>query len=146
MVNKKEVPAEVKSCTQRELFSSEVFWDEINPKTRLQSFVSTTKSSGKNVLRLNFIKSFIGKTMDGKHEKPTILKLYDFSKDGTDIVDQKTSYYSFNTKTARWPVIVFTNMLNTARVSAQSTFSHNNNRNKKFNLIKIYVRNSFGSG
>ena len=132
MANKKEIPAEVKSCTQREPLSYEAFWDENNPKTSLHSYVVKTKSSGKkNVLLLSSMPTFLGKTMDDKQDKPAILKFYDFSKGGTDIVDQKISYYSCNTKSARWPLTAFSYVLDTARVNAQSIFCLNNNINPR---------------
>ena len=34
------------------------------------------------------------KTRDDKKEKPAIYKFYDFTKGGTDIVDQMNDYYT----------------------------------------------------
>ena len=55
--------------------------------------------------------------------------MYDYSKGGTDVVDQKMSYYSTNTKSARWTLTVFAYMLDTARVNSQTLFCLNNNIN-----------------
>ncbi len=46
-------------------------------------------------------KPFDGITVDDHNTKPTIMKTYDFSKGGTDIVDQRMNFKKFSTK-AKW--------------------------------------------
>ena len=130
MANKKEVPFEVKETTNREPLSYESYWNAANKKMSLHSYVVKTKSNGmKNVLLLSTFPTLMGVTKDENRKKPAIYKMYDYSKGGTDVVDQKMSYYSTNTKSARWTLTVFAYMLDTARVNSQTLFCLNNNIN-----------------
>ena len=65
----------------------------------------TTKSKSnrkKNVLVLSTMRPCLAVThVDGKL-KPAIIKLYDFTKEGTDIEDQKISKYSCKSVSNRW--------------------------------------------
>ena len=60
------------------------------------------------------------KTKDDKKNKPTIYKFYDFTKGGTDIVDQMNDFYTSRAKTSRWSVLSFYYMLNTIRVNPKT--------------------------
>ena len=60
------------------------------------------------------------KTKDDKKNKPTIYKFYDFTKGGTDIVDQMNDIYTSRAKTSRWSVLAFYYMLNTIRVNPKT--------------------------
>ena len=40
----------------------------------------------------------LGLTTDDAKEKPALIKLYDFTKGGTDFVDQKMGFYSTKIK------------------------------------------------
>ena len=52
--------------------------------------------------------------------KPQICKFYDFTKGGTDIVDQMNNYFTTRAKSLRWAMIVHFYMLDTARVNAKT--------------------------
>ena len=55
----------------------------------LASYTIKIKSKGnKNVVLLSISRPLHGKTIDDGKEKPQIIKCYDFTKGGTDIVDQ----------------------------------------------------------
>ena len=60
------------------------------------------------------------KTKDDKKEKPAIYKLYDFTKGGTDIVDQMNACYPTRAKTLRWSTLGFYYMLDTIHVKSKS--------------------------
>ena len=49
-------------------------------------------------------------------KKPALYKLYDYTKGGTDIVDQKISFYSCKTKSRKWTTIAFSYLLDTCRM------------------------------
>ena len=52
------------------------------------------KSAGKhNVLVLSTLPVLLGVTQDNGKKKPSIIKFYDFTKGGMDIVDQKIGSY-----------------------------------------------------
>ena len=60
----------------------------------LCSYHVKTKSKGKrNVLMLTTMRPMLGITRDGG-KKTALYKFYDFSKGGTDIVDQNISFYT----------------------------------------------------
>ena len=61
----------------------------------------------------------LGITRDGGKEKPALYKFLDFSKGGTDIVDQKMSFYTCKGKSRKWKMAAFYFILDTAIVNAQ---------------------------
>ena len=59
----------------------------------LHSYVVKNKSSGlRNVLMLSSVQPLLGVTKDDNKFKPAIYKHYDFTKGGTDIVDQRVGF------------------------------------------------------
>jgi len=123
-MNRKGIPEELKSTRDRELNSYKVFWEKDHGKLTLHSYVTSTKSSGsKNVLALSSTPPILGTTKDDGRAKPALLKLYDFSRGGTDIVDQRISSYSSSSKSRRWTHTAFSYMMDTARVNAQCLFA-----------------------
>ena len=46
-----------------------------------------------------------GITKDDGKSKPVIMKFYDFTKGGTDMVDQLNDYYSCRARTNRWDLL-----------------------------------------
>lgn len=127
MANKKGIPAAVKSVEGRENYSYQVYWETENMKLTLHSYVVRTKSKGmKNVLVLSSVPPILGITKDDGKCKPAVIKFYDFSKGGTDIVDQRIGSYSVNTKSRKWTLAVLAYMLDTARINSQTIFALNN--------------------
>ena len=49
----------------------------------------------------------LGVTTDENKRKPAILKLYDFTKGGTDVVDQKLGTYTVKSKSRKWTLVAF---------------------------------------
>jgi hypothetical protein len=89
MSNKRGVPQAVKTVDGRNNNSYKFFWEKNKGKFTLHSYVVQTKSKGKkNVLVLSTMAPLFGTTIDDGKDKPAILKFYDFSKGGTDIVEQ----------------------------------------------------------
>lgn len=76
-------------------------------KLVLHSYVVKSKSSGlRNVLMLSSVEPLLGVTKDDKF-KPAIYKLCDFTKGGTDIVEQRVGFYSYKSKSPRWTMVAF---------------------------------------
>ena len=73
----------------------------------------------KNVLALTTLVS-LATTIDDNKNKPAILKLYDFTKGSSDIVDQRIGTYTANTAAKRWTMSVSSYLLDTARVNSQT--------------------------
>ena len=75
-------------------------------------------------------------TKDDLKSKPQIFKFYDFTKGGTDIVDQMNDYFTTRAKSLRWVMIVLYYMLDTTRVNAKSIWCIKEGID--FNRIKSY--------
>ena len=78
--------------------SSKTFWEKENGHLVLSSYVVKTSTGKKNVLMLSTVQPLHGVTRDDKKKKPAIFKLYDFTKGGTDVVDQRMASYSCKAK------------------------------------------------
>lgn len=137
--NRRCIPKEINSTANRENYSYKCYWEKENKKISLHSYVVNTKSSGKkNVLALSSMPPILGITKDDKHKKPAVLKFYDFSKVGTDVIDQRMGSYTVNTKSRRWTMSSFSYILDTIRVNSQTIYSLNNGMDpRKVNSFKF---------
>ena len=64
------------------------------------------------------VEPLLGITIDDKKQKPAIIKLHDFTKHETDIIDQKMGFYSVKTKSRQWTTVSLAYLLDTIRVNA----------------------------
>jgi len=55
-------------------------------------------------------------------KRPAAYKLYDFTKGGTDIVDQKMSFYTCKAKSRKWTMVLFAYLLDTIRVNSATLY------------------------
>lgn len=121
--NRKGIPEAMKVTTDREVPSYQCVWEEGKKKMSLHSYVVQTKSTGKrNVLLLSTIPPILGVTKDDK-KKPAVYKLYDLTKGGTDIVDQRMGSFTSKSKSCKWTVNVLAYILDTCRVNAQTVMA-----------------------
>ena len=125
--NRKGLPKEVvNNYKKRESLSYEVYWREDKPYMTFHSYVVKSKSKGKkNVCILSTMTPILGVTKDDGHKKPAIYKFYDFTKGGTDIVDQRSDKYTTSTKNRRWSIKTWEYMLDVTRVNSQTIHSLN---------------------
>ena len=100
MINKAGIPNELKDVKSREELLRETYWEVGGSKT-LTSYVVKTSNGKKNVMALSTMSSLLGNITDDNKRKPAILKLYDFTKGGTDVVDQKLGTYTVKSKSRR---------------------------------------------
>ena len=100
MINKAGIPIELKDVKSREELLTETYWEVGGSKT-LISYVVKTSNGKKNVMALSTMSSLLGNITDDNKRKPAILKLYDFTKGGTDVVDQKMGTYTVKSKSRR---------------------------------------------
>ena len=85
------------------------------------------KSSGKqNVLLLSAVPPLLTTTKDDNKSKPAIYELYDFSKGGANIIEEKMGFYSCKSKSKRWTMNAFSYVLDTCRVNASMIDAINN--------------------
>lgn len=132
MANKRFIPAEVKDTTDREENSTEIFYEKGKKVLVLISYVVKTKSKGKkNVLALTTLRPLLGVTKDDGKVKPAILKLYDHTKGGTDIIDQRIGSYTVKTKSKRWTIAAFAYVIDTARVNAGTLYAMKHDTNPR---------------
>lgn len=96
------------------------------------SYVVKNKSSGlRNVLMLSSVQPLLGVTKDDNKFKPAIYKLYDFTKGGTDIVDQRVGFYSCKSKSPRWTMVAFFFLLDTCRVNSGTVYFLNKKKDPR---------------
>ena len=142
-MNRKGLTKEMKSTEGRDEYST-IVWHEVERgKMSIVSYVVNTKSRGiKNILVLSTLPnlSTMGVTKDDGKKKPAAIKVYDFSKGGTDIVDQRLDSLTTATKSKRWTRKFFHNMLDVTRSNSQSVSSLNqgiNPRSKQMNSFRF---------
>ena len=115
----------------RDEHSYKVVWQNENKNITLHSYVVNTKSSGtKNVLLVTTMKPILGVTKDGKHN-PAAYKLYDYTKGGTDIIDQRAVSYTCKLKSNRWTIVALLNLLDTCRVNVSTVLALNEGKDQR---------------
>ena len=71
-------------------------------------------------------------------KKLALYKLCDYTKGGTDIVDQKINFYSSKTKSRKWTTIAFSYLLDICRINAASVLAMNKHAEpRKQNLFEV---------
>ena len=116
-----------------------IFLESEKGRLVLHSYVIKTKSTGlRNVLLLSTGQPILGVSKNPK-KKPAIYKLYDYTKDGTDIIDQRMGTYSCHVKSRRLTMAAFSYVLDTCRVNASTVFALNKGQDppkqKSFNFV-----------
>ena len=90
LTNHEKKLGQVSSLFDREPLSIKVFWEETKPHLTLLLYVVKPKSTSKrNVLILLTMLPILGVIKDDGKKKPTIIKCYDFTKRGENVIDQK---------------------------------------------------------
>ena len=130
--NRKGIPKEIKDTKEREENSTEIYWEKRRGKYVIVSYVVNTKSKGvKNILLLTTMPPLLGVTKDDGKQKPAIIKFYDFTKGGTDIMDQRMDTYTTSTKSRKWTKKAFCWMLDVARVNGQTILALNHGQSPR---------------
>ena len=100
--NRSGIPDAIKQTNGGEPFSYKYFWESEKGRLALHLYVVKTESTGlRNVLLLSTVQPILGISKNPK-KQPAIYKLYDYTKGGTDITDQRMGTYSCHTKSRRW--------------------------------------------
>ena len=95
------IPEEIRSTKDREEYSSKVFWEKEKGDLSITTYVVPSSKGKKNVLVLSTMRPLQGITKDDGKKKPAVFKLYDFTKGGTDQMDQQIGSYSTKTKSPK---------------------------------------------
>ena len=123
--NRKGSHAELQTFNGRDAGSYEIYWNVPGKQINLNSYIVNTKSSRKrNVLMLSRLNPILEIAKNFK-AKPALYKLYDFTKGGTDIVDQKISFFSCKPISRRWPIVAFSYFLDTCLVYTSTVLALN---------------------
>ena len=129
--NRKDV-GDLKKMDGRKYNSTLICWEKDKGTMTMTSYIVNTKSSGKqNMLVLATTNHILGVTKDGGKRKPAIITFYDYTKEGTDMVDQKMGKYSVKPKSSKWIVAAFSYILHIARVNAATLSRLNDNKTPK---------------
>ena len=92
----------------------------------MTSYAVNTKSKGKkNVLVLSTLPLLMGVTKDDGKDKPAIIKLYNFTKIGTDISDQINAHSTTKTCSPKWTRTGFSYMLDMSQNNVMVIFALN---------------------
>ena len=97
----------------------------------ISSYVVKSSKGKKNVLLLSTLGPILGVNKDDEKQKPALYKLYDFTKGGTDIVDQKMGTYAVKSKSRKWTMVGFSYLLDTIRVNACTILALNQKKRTK---------------
>ena len=123
--NRKGLPKEIKETKGREE-NSWISCKSDKGEVTLNSYVVKTKSSSmRNVLLLQTTNPAHYVTQDDK-QKPLSYKIYDYTKGGTDIPDQKMGSYTTKYKTRKWTFVALSYVLNMVRINIQAIYVINN--------------------
>ena len=80
-MNRVGLPTDIKSLTGREEFDYQIRWEKEHSIINVHSYAVHTKSKGpKNVMLLSTVQPYLGVTKDDGKKKPSIYKVYDFTK------------------------------------------------------------------
>ena len=119
VTNRIGLPDDLKDVKQRGEFESTMHWEKTEGDLSLCTYTTKSKSKGKNnVLVLLTMRPLMGITRNNGKHKPAIIKFYDFTKGGTDVMDQKTSKYFCKSLTHCWTMIHFFFLMDTIRCNA----------------------------
>ncbi|XP_063741958.1 piggyBac transposable element-derived protein 4-like [Eleginops maclovinus] len=128
--NKPELPTEILKMQGRPLHSS------IFAFTEKATVVSYCPKRNKNVLVMSTIASLSTR----EDMKPQMILDYNSTKGGVDNLDKVTATYSCQRKTARWPLVIFYNIVDMSAYNAYVLWTA---INQKWNAGKLYRRRLF---
>ncbi|KAK7121548.1 hypothetical protein R3I93_022589 [Phoxinus phoxinus] len=126
--NKPELPSALVTTRGREKFSS------VFAFTSTHTLVSYCPKIHKNVLLMSTVHKE-ATVSTAEKRKPDIILDYNKTKGGVDSLDQMVAAYTCKRKSNRWPMVVFSNMLDVSALNAFVLWSEINpawNAGKKF--------------
>ena len=129
-------PFELFDIRNREIFNATCHFEKEKKNIYLTSYTVKTKSKGKkNVVVFSTSRPSHGKKIDDSKKKSQIIKFYDFTTGGTDIVDHLKDCYTTRLKFCRWVMVALSYMLDTARFNEISVWCLKNDSYFKHIII-----------
>ena len=80
---------------------------------------------------LSTMQPHLGTAKDGRQPKPALYKLYDYTKGGTDIIDQHLGLYSFKSISPNWTITPLSSVFDTCRVKPSNVLAMNLGHNPR---------------
>lgn len=108
-----DVPREFVESKKRELYSS-MFGFNTKDGTALVSY----KAKKNKIVILMSTMHQTQLVSQNEKKKPEIVEFYNRTKGGVDVADQMVEQYSTKFATRRWPVVVFSNIIDMAALNA----------------------------
>ena len=127
MANRKGIPPDVNKIQHREIQSTEFYWDKEHDLVLGSYVVNSSIKKKNNVLLFSAHKLILGTTMDDDKNKAAPYKLHEFTKGGTDVVDQKMGFYTCKFTSRKWSMVAFSYIVDTGRVNSSTLFAVNGN-------------------
>ena len=113
---KREIPVCMKTAKSRQTKTSVFgFNDQL-------TMVSYVPKKNKAVILLSTMHHGISIVEEDPKKRPEIIKFYNETKIGVDLVDQMVQTYTCKRQTRRWPFILFYNVLDIAALNAYTVF------------------------
>ena len=135
--NRKGIPKEFKTVDSREKLSTKLIHaqDSGDENIMLVLYVDKKASGLKNVIALTTMHNDVRVTKDS-NLKPDVLKFYDHTKGGVDVVDLISSHSSTWVKSAKWTINALAFVLGTIRTNAY-TMMRENCPHKKISIFEF---------
>lgn len=77
------------------------------------NFVWQNQRKKRNILVLSVMQPLDGVSRDDGYREPAIIKFYDFTKGGTDVVDQLNDCHTYQSQVFTWDAVALLYMLDT---------------------------------
>ncbi|XP_056869731.1 piggyBac transposable element-derived protein 4-like [Takifugu flavidus] len=134
--NKADIPPVMKPSKLREIYSSE-FGFRGN-----MTMVSYVPKKGKSVVLLSTMHDDKAVDESNHKKKPDVILFYNQKKGGVDIMDQMVSTYTCKQRTRRWPMVLWSNMLDVATPNAYASFTsqHPGYRSGISNARRLFIK------
>ena len=124
--NRKRLPTEMKEIKGSEE-NSWMAYKIDGGEIIINSYVVKTKSGMRKVLLLT-TKEPAHYVTDNKKKKPYMYEIFDFTKGGIDIPDQRVGTYTCKVKTRKWTLVALSYVLDMARTNSQTVYKINNEK------------------
>ena len=89
----------------------------------ISSYVVKTSKGKKDVILSSTAPPILGITKDDGKSKLGIYKVYDFTKGGAGIIDQRMGFYTCKPTSRKWAITVFSYVTDMARLISSTTFA-----------------------
>ena len=128
MLNRVGIPTKIKDATNREVFSTEIQWEE-KGKRNLTFYVAVARRKRQS---LHWpLLSLLRETIDDGKQNLVITKFYDFTRDRVDIINQKMGFSSAKATSHEWTSVLLAYLLDTICVNACCFYAINKDLDPK---------------